>query len=541
MNRRKKILVSIIFMLAVLMFSAFSSQAATRRFLAIGQTYPGTDSALPDCAKDAQAMARIAQKTGYAKVTTKYNLKYNDIISAIKTAFSGATDSDVSFFYYSGHGSSDGSIISNEFYGMSPSDLASQLKQIKGTIIVMADSCYSGNFIGKSASATSAAAAFVSAFKTNDVVKAGPMCTSKFQVITASRRDQYSWCGSGYSVFTKALADGAGYNYSTGTKLSTAPADANKDGKLSTSELGNYTYKILAPQTFGNNREHQYPQYYPTNSTFPVYYRNPTPSVSLNQTSLSLYAGQTAQLKVNGSSSVKWSTSNSAVAAVSSSGKVYTKAKGTCNIYAKVGTKTLTCKVTVAAMALNRTSLTLYTGASYTLKVNGGSGSIIWYSNNKSVAAVSTSGKVYAKKAGTAVISVKRNGKIMKCSVTVKNKVNQVSYNVDLNGRNYPYYEEPIERIVKVWYSGSDLYANIAVINCRMFRADYFSWWKIKLYKSNGALLASKNLGRTNLYIAPYGAKVITVKFSGSEVADRSYSLSNGVSLWDDWYYYYSY
>ena len=71
-------------------------------------------------------------------------------------------------------------------------------------------------------------------------------------------------------------------------------------------------------------------------------------TVKLNKTSLTLDVGKTVQLKVTGTkSAVKWKSSNTAVATVSSKGNVTAKAAGKANITATVSKKTYTCKVKV--------------------------------------------------------------------------------------------------------------------------------------------------------------------------------------------------
>lgn len=70
---------------------------------------------------------------------------------------------------------------------------------------------------------------------------------------------------------------------------------------------------------------------------------------------------------------------------------------------------------------INKKQLTIYKGASASLKVTGNSGKVRWSSSKKSVATVTASGKVNGKKAGKAVIYAKTGKKTLKCKVTVKN------------------------------------------------------------------------------------------------------------------------
>lgn len=70
--------------------------------------------------------------------------------------------------------------------------------------------------------------------------------------------------------------------------------------------------------------------------------------VKLKNSKVTLTVGQSKTLKVlNTKKKIKWTTSNKKVATVSKKGKVKAKKKGNCKIYARVGKKKLTCKVTV--------------------------------------------------------------------------------------------------------------------------------------------------------------------------------------------------
>ena len=84
------------------------------------------------------------------------------------------------------------------------------------------------------------------------------------------------------------------------------------------------------------------------------------------------------------------------------------------------------------SVSLNKTSLTLDVGKSYTLtktvSPSNAVTSYTWSSSNTSVATVDSNGKVTAKKAGTATITVKTlNGKTATCKVTVNLPAPQIT------------------------------------------------------------------------------------------------------------------
>ena len=73
-----------------------------------------------------------------------------------------------------------------------------------------------------------------------------------------------------------------------------------------------------------------------------------------------------------------------------------------------------------AGISLNKTSLSLTVGKSATLKVKGTTAKVIWKSSDRTVATVSSKGKVVAKKEGKATVTAKVQKKSLKCKVTVK-------------------------------------------------------------------------------------------------------------------------
>ena len=88
-----------------------------------------------------------------------------------------------------------------------------------------------------------------------------------------------------------------------------------------------------------------------------------------------------------------------------------------------------TCSGSIPAKAatikLNKKTLTLTAGSSYTLKVKGTKAKVKWTSKKKSVATVSSKGKVTAKKTGSTTITAKVKGKKYTCKVTGKTKPSQ--------------------------------------------------------------------------------------------------------------------
>ena len=176
--------------------------------------------------------------------------------------------------------------------------------------------------------------------------------------------------------------------------------------------------------------------------------------VSLDRTSLTMTEGDTQTLTATVSpsnatdKSVTWTSNNTTVATVSSSGVVTAKTPGTATITVKTndGSKTATCTVTVKAkvisvtgVSLNRTSLTMTEGDTQTLTAtvspsNATDKSVTWSSNNTSIAYVSTSGVVSAKTMGTAVITVTTNdgGKKAECQVIVKEP--EIATSISLKG-----------------------------------------------------------------------------------------------------------
>lgn len=127
-----------------------TSNPVVYRAVVIGEAdYPGYSSDLWACGNDARAMRDMLKRTGYTTVQTVIDASEYRVRSQISSTFASADSNDVSLFYYTGHGSSDGSLITTDYGAISPSRLASWLKQVPGNVVVMLDSCYSGRVIDK--------------------------------------------------------------------------------------------------------------------------------------------------------------------------------------------------------------------------------------------------------------------------------------------------------------------------------------------------------------------------------------------------------
>ena len=166
----------------------------------------------------------------------------------------------------------------------------------------------------------------------------------------------------------------------------------------------------------------------------------PVTSVKLNKTKASIVVGEKTKLvaKVAPSNAnnkkLKWTTSDSNVAKVTSTGVVTGLKKGTATITARStdGSKvyakaTITVKeVKVKKITVSPSKITLAKGKTKQLKVtvapsNATNKQVTYTSSNKKAATVSKTGKITAKAKGRAIITVKAsNGMTKRVTVIVK-------------------------------------------------------------------------------------------------------------------------
>ena len=242
------------------------------RALLVGQCeYEEPLSRLTACTNDVQAVRGMLDglQEGY-QVRVSTNRTAAQIKTDIRSAFAGATEDDVSLFYYSGHGSSAegasrGALVGVDGELLTTAQLASALSKVPGRVIVILDSCYSGAAItDKTGTGTAVARAGsadsltelralaqsqLNAFKGRILLKsvserAAELAATKFVVMVSARYDGVSGEGTingiRASIFTYSMLKGLGCSYPNGAYGGSMPAD-NGDGAVTLQEIYTYT------------------------------------------------------------------------------------------------------------------------------------------------------------------------------------------------------------------------------------------------------------------------------------------------------------
>ena len=132
------------------------------------------------------------------------------------------------------------------------------------------------------------------------------------------------------------------------------------------------------------------------------------------------------RIYINDGSAVSYVSSNPYVATVNASGIVQTVNSGNAQITVTLSngvSRLLTIYVQAPTASLSPTSMTMKVGESRTITVNGLSGrTVTWSSSNANVASVN-GGTVYAKAAGSCIITARlSDGTTLTCKVTVTQK-----------------------------------------------------------------------------------------------------------------------
>lgn len=181
-------------------------------------------------------------------------------------------------------------------------------------------------------------------------------------------------------------------------------------------------YKLTIKENDDFNFSYRMSLYFVTKATIK------TTKLSVSKTSLVLSKGSSSTLIATVSPTystdeLKWTSSNSSVASVSSSGKVTAKALGKATITVRSGSKTASCKVTVnkaTVSVLKNKTLSLSAYVKHIANYKTGT----WSSSNTSVAYVNSAGTVTGRSSGSSTITFKtKDGARYTFALTVKNLV----------------------------------------------------------------------------------------------------------------------
>ena len=252
----------------------------------VGDYIQGSDNDLNAPPYDVDRIRQILQQCRFGTSNTTFsNINYlkdwqatkSNILQSISSTFSGTDSNDISYFYFSGHGSRVGNtsyicpadMTSFVDSVISVNELENALSSIPGIKVVFLDSCYSGGFIGKSIDKIITSKEKLESF--NDEVinvfsQAQPkelLTTNQYKVLTSCHYYQECWEiqpeeGDPFGVFTIALCEGCGY-------YGSYPADTNLDNMVSLQEA--YLYVEDWVFSYGVIQD---VQVYPNNSTFSI-------------------------------------------------------------------------------------------------------------------------------------------------------------------------------------------------------------------------------------------------------------------------------
>ncbi|WXR62065.1 caspase family protein [Peptostreptococcaceae bacterium AGR-M142] len=270
---------------------------------------------------DAYAMRKTLNNSfnddyGFETINTAENIGVDEVENLISENFNDATDNDVSYIYYSGHGSynsqSEESALELVDEPLYASELKSYLDKIKGKKVIIIDACESGGFVSRDMndSNDNFSVGFLKAFKETPS-QIGSLVDFRdypYKVITAASKTELSYEYSNhkplengmwyYGLFTRHLTEGSGfyeYNY---------PADLNNDDAVSLEELYEFTYNNVMKKAM-ESEDPQTVCVYPPNDSFVVFGKSSGISgkhvedITCEQNSLFLDLGEEFELDAN--------------------------------------------------------------------------------------------------------------------------------------------------------------------------------------------------------------------------------------------------
>ena len=226
-----------------------SPQPNYRLFAAYNYCDSRVSGYLPFTKNNASSMAKVFAGSNIdgGRYSTRVigNTSKKDILSGISSFFSGTTDDDVSIVYLCAHGHKTGTysgyrmslpgysgVNSSANYYMTSSEIFNCVRRIKGKVILVLDSCYSGTFIedmkdnldregGRISVLTAASDTTATYYKINDVNHA-------------------------VDFFTFFLLQGIGYDEKAGQYTGTRAADTDGNGRVTLGEFYNYAARSIA-------------------------------------------------------------------------------------------------------------------------------------------------------------------------------------------------------------------------------------------------------------------------------------------------------
>jgi len=182
----------------------------------VGDYIQGSDNDLSAPPYDVDKIRQILQQCRFGTSNTIFsNINYlkdwqatkSNILQSISYTFSGADSNDISYFYFSGHGSRFGNtsyicpadMTSFVDSAISVDELEAALSAIPGIKVVFLDSCYSGGFIGKAIGNTTVSKEKLESFN-DEVINVFSQSQSKslltsnqYKVLTSCHYYQQCW------------------------------------------------------------------------------------------------------------------------------------------------------------------------------------------------------------------------------------------------------------------------------------------------------------------------------------------------------------
>ena len=232
-------------------------------------------------------------------------------------------------------------------------------------------------------------------------------------------------------------------------------------------------------------------------------------TIGLNKTVSRMVAGTKTTLVLNGAEgTVKWTSSNTAVASVSKTGVVTAKKAGTVTITAQYEGKKYTCKIFAEEPQLVTEKTTMIKGQKQTLTVSGTKLKVRWSSSNPSVASVSAQGVLTAKRVGDTVVSATVGGKKFSETVTVEvPALSDTSLTIVKNQKKKITLNGTAQKVT--WSVGNEAIASV----------------------SASGVITGKKVGNTNVFAVVDGVRYICkLRVDGPYLSRKSLTMTQGTT-----------